>query len=223
LHRVEQEGETYHALERIVKTGFPFLNIDLIYGIPGQSVKSWMFSLEKTLSYSPAEIYLYPLYIRPLTALKKKQEPMEKRPGEADIRIELYKTGRDFLKNRGYRQLSMRHFVSPHYPEQNKTEYSCQEDGMVGMGCGARSYTGGMHYSSYYAVSRNGISQILNDYISAPTETFAYAYNGIILNEEDKKRRLIIKTLLLAEGLDLVHYRKRFSTEAQDEFEELRR
>ncbi|MCP4157736.1 MAG: coproporphyrinogen III oxidase family protein, partial [bacterium] len=160
LHRVEQEGETYHALERIVKTGFPFLNIDLIYGIPGQTEKSWLFSLEKALSYSPEEIYLYPLYIRPLTALNKQTATRRKSMQEADIRMELYKTGRDFLKNRGYRQLSMRHFVSTGYvQQQEKTDYSCQEDGMVGMGCGARSYTGGFHYSSFYAVSRKGIAQ----------------------------------------------------------------
>ncbi len=137
--------------------------------------------------------------------------------------MELYKTGRDFLKSRGYRQLSMRHFVSTGYvQQQEKTDYSCQEDEMVGMGCGARSYTGGFHYSSFYAVSRKGIAQILNDYTTAPSETFAYAHNGIHLDEEDKKRRLIIKTLLLAEGLDLAYYRKLFSTEAKDDFVELR-
>ena len=56
----------------------------------------------------------------------------------------------------GYRQLSMRQFRRADVagPE---ADYCCQDDGMVGLGCGARSYTPALHYSFDYAVSVGGV------------------------------------------------------------------
>jgi hypothetical protein len=46
-------------------------------------------------------------------------------------------------------------------------DYSCQEEGMVGLGCGARSYTRNVHYASRYGVSRKATESIIADYVAA--------------------------------------------------------
>ena len=61
--------------QRIRRAGFPTLNIDLIYGLPGQSVASWLESLRAALRWQPEELYLYPLYVRPLTGLERRTAP----------------------------------------------------------------------------------------------------------------------------------------------------
>ena len=43
---------------------FPCVNVDLIYGIPGQTVKTLLASVEEAVSFGVDEIFLYPLYIR---------------------------------------------------------------------------------------------------------------------------------------------------------------
>ncbi|KHD07597.1 coproporphyrinogen III oxidase [Candidatus Thiomargarita nelsonii] len=200
------------ALENIRHNGFPTLNIDLIYGIEGQSLDSWLYSLREVLRFQPEEIYLYPLYVRPLTGLDGQRF-------SSDIRMQLYRLGREFLLENNYHQISMRLFRAAHAPANEKAPiYCCQEDGMLGLGSGARSYTRALHYSSEYAVSRRNVKDIIMDYCQ---RTFKMAYYGIELDENEQKRRYFIKSILQIEGLNLEAYRCQFGTEVLGDFPEL--
>jgi oxygen-independent coproporphyrinogen-3 oxidase len=84
---------------------------------------------------------------------------------------------------------------------------------MVGLGCGARSYTERLHYSSEYAVGASGVRAILNDYIGRPDESFDAAHYGYSLSQEDLQRRHVIQSLLQVEGLDRAAYRARFTSD----------
>ena len=85
--RSQRTSVVENALERIRKLGFPVLNLDLMYGLPGQTVESWLSSLEAALCFEPEELYLYPLYVRPLTGMS--QHPKE----WDDIRLACYREG----------------------------------------------------------------------------------------------------------------------------------
>jgi oxygen-independent coproporphyrinogen III oxidase len=213
--RPQRTAEVETALERIRDAGFPNLNIDLIYGLPGQSVESWLGSLRAALRYAPEELYLYPLYNRPLTGLDRMGKSWD------DVRVECYRAGRALLLGNGYTQVSMRMFRASHAPEQAGPVYCCQEDGMVGLGCGARSYTRALHYSSEYAVSARGVRAILADYVAQPDEVFDFASYGYRLDAEDQRRRYAIQSLLQVEGMSLEAYRGRFGTGAPDDLPEL--
>lgn len=210
------------ALDQIRGFDFPVLNIDLIYGLPSQTVNTWLYSIETALQYRPEEIYLYPLYIRDHTALGRRRKKMS---GETAPRMTLYREGRAFLLDRGYIQKSLRRFQVPavtgSIPQADLPEYSCQEDGMVGLGCGARSYTRDLHYSSRYAVSPAGIKDIIESYISQTEADFGFTDHGFRLSLEEQKRRYIIKSLLNTDGLDTGDYQMYFNTSAVEEHEEL--
>lgn len=211
------------ALSNIREAGIPSLNIDLMYGLPGQTVESWLGSLKTALKYSPEELYLYPLYVRPLTGLAHSPKAWD------DIRVACYRAARDLLLASGYEQVSMRMFravrTSPVASGSSivlesgaSTKagpvYCCQEDGMIGLGCGARSYTTTLHYSSEYAVGRTGVKAILADYLSKSAEDFDTVDFGVALDESEQKRRYVVKSLLQADGLDLNAYQARFGSTA---------
>src|SRR5262245_7129009 len=204
------------ALQNIREFEFSTLNLDLIYGLPGQTVDSWVLSLRAALRFAPEEIFLYPLYIRPLTGFARHEKKTE-----ADLRLSCYREGRRLLLESGYTQVSMRMFQKRSTPALNSPAYCCQNDGMVGLGCGARSYTNRLHYSNEYAVGAGGIREILIDYISRPAPAFDFANYGFVLEGEGQRRRFIIQTLLQVEGLDLEAYRTRFGTEALVDLPEL--
>ena len=67
--RPQKPATVHAALTTIRRVGFPLLNVDLMYGLPGQTVETWLDSLREALRYRPEELYLYPLYVRPLTGL----------------------------------------------------------------------------------------------------------------------------------------------------------
>lgn len=213
--RPQKTADVEGALERIRALGFPTLNIDLIYGIGGQTVASWIATLRAALRYQPEELYLYPLYVRPLTGLGKRPRAWD------DIRLACYRAGREFLLTQGYTQVSMRMFRAAHAPPESGPVYCCQEDGMVGLGCGARSYTARLHYSSEYAVGASGVRAILHDYINRPDESFDAAHYGYILSPDDRQRRYVIQSLLQVTGLDRQAYRVRFASDVLSDMPQL--
>src|SRR5262249_14204777 len=137
VNRPQRTADVHRALAAIRDAGPAVLNIDLMYGLPGQTGASWAATLATTLTYLPEEIYLYPLYVRPLTTLGRKAV------GVADDgRAALYDQARATLADAGYRQVSMRMFRRDRPGTASAgTVYCCQDDGMVGLGVGARSYT----------------------------------------------------------------------------------
>jgi oxygen-independent coproporphyrinogen-3 oxidase len=195
--------------------GFRTLNIDLIYGIPGQTEATWARSLRTALEFSPEELYLYPLYIRPKTGLARMPGPDE------DRRLGFYRLARALLLEAGYSQQSMRMFSRQQSPEDEGPAYCCQDDGMVGLGPGARSYTRSLHYSTPFAVTPGGIREILGRYSDASDSTFDRAEYGIILGEEDQKRRWLIKSLLRADGFQSRSYEQRFGTSLLDDLPQI--
>jgi oxygen-independent coproporphyrinogen-3 oxidase len=220
LHRRQAAAEVSGALRAIRDLRFPTLNIDLIYGIEGQTVPSWEESVRAALEWSPEELYLYPLYVRPLTPLGQAHRAWD------DDRLHMYRAARELLLSAGYRQISMRMFRSRSAPEAGGPVFRCQEDGMVGLGCGARSYTAHLHYSLEYAVRALDVRAILRAYGSRSDDELRRADWGIRIDDEDRRRRHVILSLLSSEGLDLGYYRRRFGSDAHADLaqlEELRR
>ncbi|MEV7229241.1 STM4012 family radical SAM protein [Polymorphospora sp. NPDC051019] len=246
--RPQKRAEVERALATIRAHDIPVLNLDLIYGIGGQTARTWAHSLDAALAWRPEEVFLYPLYVRPLTGLGRRVLPLSTAGGPAPggpdpavggpdpgfggpgaaredpwdaQRLALYRQGRDHLRAAGYRQLSMRHFRRADLPDDDAPDYSCQDDGMVGLGCGARSYTSDLHYSFDYAVGIGQVRAIIDDYLRRPAADFDHAEVGFRLDGTEKRRRWLVKSLLRAEGLDPAAYRDRFAADPGDDFPQL--
>jgi oxygen-independent coproporphyrinogen-3 oxidase len=203
------------ALEMMRNAGFQTLNLDLIYGMAGQTQESFTTSIDEALKHSPEEIYLYPLYVRPLTGLGKSKSAWD------DHRINLYRHGREVLLQSGYEQVSMRMFRRTNAPEDVGPVYCCQSDGMLGIGVGARSYTSNVHYCTEYAVGRSSVKGIIQNFVERDSQTLAQVDYGIELTVEERKRRYLILSLLSHEGLTDEGYATQFRSQPMDDFPEL--
>ncbi|MFD6313947.1 STM4012 family radical SAM protein [Streptomyces nigra] len=208
--RPQRRADVEAALGRIRDAAIPVLNIDLIYGIDGQTEETWLHSLDAALAWRPEELYLYPLYVRPLTGLDRHRPDSGRDPAWDEQRLRLYRSGRDHLLAQGYVQQSMRMFRRADAPPQGADDYACQTDGMIGLGCGARSYTSALHYSFDYAVGMHEIRGIIDDYVA--TTDFSRAAVGYRIDPREARRRHLLQSLLQAEGLDTADYRARFGS-----------
>ena len=207
LGRPQKISEVENTVRLIKESQIDIMNLDLIYGAKGQSVNSWKQSINYVIEAEAEEVFLYPLYVRPLTGLGKRKRE------EEDFRLELYRTGRDLLLESGYEQVSMRMFRK--YPEglAKGPIYRCQEDGMLGLGAGARSYTKELHYSSEYAVGRSGIKEIINNYSSLNSQELLTVNYGTYLNTDEQMRRYVIKSILHEEGLNKERFKSIYNTD----------
>jgi len=221
VNRPQRTAEVHRALAAIRDAGPATLNIDLMYGLPGQTAATWQASLAAALAYRPEELYLYPLYVRPLTTLGKKPPGPAGEPDVDRDRVALYEQGRDVLRAAGYRQVSLRMFRRDAAGTAAAPVYCCQDDGMIGLGCGARSYTREVHYSTEWAVGARGVRDILDRWVQRDDAGFAVADHGFALDAGEQRRRWLILSLLAEGGLALAAYRTRFGTDPATDFPEL--
>jgi oxygen-independent coproporphyrinogen III oxidase len=214
VHRPQRNVEVFGALDSIREAGFPVLNLDLIYGLPGQTLATWEQSLRTALRWRPEEVYLYPLYVRPVTSLSRRKA----RAAWDDERLALYRLARAFLSAEGYDQVSMRTFVRQgRSAGDGGTAYCVQNDGMVGLGPGARSYTRALHYSTEWAVGARGVREILAAWVADTDEAFDAARWGFALDADEQRRRWVLYALFVAGGLDRASYRARFGADVLDD------
>ncbi len=213
LGRPQQPQEAAKAVQSLVESKIPELNIDLIYGIKGQTEQSWLYSLLETIQYQPTEIYLYPLYTRPLTGLEKMNALQASKSvemtSEIDNRLARYRFAREFLLSNDYEQVSMRCFRRLDAPII-ESDYVSTRDGMIGIGAGARSYTNTFHYSSHYAVGRKATKSIIHGYSLKNDEDFNQVHYGIHLDKEEQVRRYFIKSLIDGGVLNMQKFNKQF-------------
>ena len=223
--RPQQTQEVDRALRAIHDARFQTFNLDLMYGLPGQTPASFRHSLDRALAYAPEELFLYPLYVRPGTGLVRVDRPgrawSDRARFDAD-RMRLYCVGRDHLRERGYVQRSMRLFRRAAAPAPT-TAYRCQEDGMVGLGAGARSYTRGLHWSSEWGVGRPRVEGIIDAYVGRSANEHAIIDHGIRLSPTEQRRRHLVQSILFADGLSFGFYRDRFGASPLDDWPELQR
>ncbi|MFI6578931.1 STM4012 family radical SAM protein [Nocardiopsis sp. NPDC050513] len=210
--RPQRRAEVDRALAAIRAATTAGLNVDLIYGIDRQTARTWTYSLDTALEWEPEEVYLYPLYVRPLTGLGRRARAWD------DHRLALYRQGRDHLRERGYQQVSMRMFRRADAPEATGPDHCCQTDGMVGLGCGARSYTSATHYSFDYAVGIGQVRSIIADYAERDAAGFGRAEVGVHLDGGERRRRHLLQSLLRVEGMDAAAYAARFGSHPEADF-----
>ncbi len=216
--RPQKLAKVTAALDTIRAATIPVLNVDLIYGIDGQTPQTWQHSLDEALRWKPEELYLYPLYVRPLTGLGRRAAGRDDWDRQ---RLSLYRQAVSVLTAAGYEQQSMRQFRRADAPVIDGPDYCCQDDGTIGLGCGARSYTSSLHYSFDYAVGVSQVRAVIDDYLSRPADDFRYAEIGFELDALEQRRRWLLKSLLRAAGVDAAAYRARFGTAHGDDFPQL--
>lgn len=203
VKRPQANGDVMSTLDLIRARSKAHLNIDLIYGMEGQTEASFIGSLETALRWRPEELYLYPLYVRPLTFLGKRAASWD------DHRVNLYRAGRDWLTGHGYVQRSMRVFQRRDVAELQLPEYHAEDDGMIGLGVGARSYTKAVHYAHDWAVEPRAVRSIIDDYLARPASSFRSAHSGFELSVEEQQRRWVVLSLF-GDGTNDAAFTKRF-------------
>lgn len=236
LQRSHRADRAREALALLKTYAFPCINVDFIYGIPGQTVQSLLCSLKEVLAFEPDEIFLYPLYVKHGARLEANlREGMVLEPETAFAQ---YQEAAAFLEGQGFRQDSMRRFLrlgrqrdEQQDGRQNRRQggqqdlrraYSeCGAGTSLALGCGGRSYLGNLHFCSPYAITRTDCLAQLHAY--GETRDFSRITHGLLLSREEQKRRYVIRHLLIQPGLSLSRYQKHFHGEAMEDFPLLKR
>ena len=179
MHNYDQFVATFKAARR---AGFNNINVDIMSGLPGQTIHSYVDTLSRVIEFGPEHISAYSLSIEEGTPFAKDPEILESLPPDM-IDRRMYEITKKLLAAHGYDRYEVSNYARPGYECRHNMVYWTGGE-YIGFGIGASSYFQGKRF--------NNIRDILQ-YIQLMEETsdkFAEADNlEILYNESVRKLR----------------------------------
>lgn len=147
LARREGPEQIARAAELLGRAGVENWNLDLIYGIPGQSEASWSRTLERALSLGPSHVSCYALGIEAGTELMARVRTGALEPVDDELQRAMYYQAVDTLDRAGLEHYELSNFAAP--GRACKHNVSCWQGGSyLGLGPAAASYLHGVRRSN---------------------------------------------------------------------------
>lgn len=141
LHRRHTAQQAVEAFNRCRKAGFTNINIDLMYGLPGETLQTWETALRQAVSMKPEHISAYHLIYEEGTVLWKLREQHRVEEADEDLSVSLFTQLIHKLKDNGYQHYEISNFCLPGMHSRHNSSYWT---GKKYLGCGpsAHSYNG---------------------------------------------------------------------------------
>ena len=144
IGRVHTMAQVSAAVEAARKAKFENLSLDLIYGLPHQTLEGWQKNLSAAVDLAPEHLSCYGLKVEEGTPLFARRDTAGLPGDEAQADMYLYTV--EFLKNHGYEQYEISNFAKPGRASRHNLKYWTLGE-YAGFGPGAHSDFGGVRYA----------------------------------------------------------------------------
>jgi len=219
VNRIQSKEQTLAVLEQARQHGFQSINIDLMYGLPFQTVESFDRTLDTIIDFSPDRIALFNYAHLPHMFMPQRRIDEGDLPSAAEkLNILEHSIGK--LLAAGYVFIGMDHFAKPDDElavaqrqgklYRNFQGYSTHADAeLVGLGITSIGYVDGTFYQNV---------KDLEGYYAALDAGRFPVFRGYKLSDEDHLRRHVIMRLMCDFALDYAAVEKKFAIDFRDHF-----
>lgn len=200
IHTYEQFLEGYHLAKEV---GFDNMNVDLMIGLPGQTVVMVEESLQRLIALEPQHISIYSLIIEEGTRIEKKIAKGEFKLPEETIERQMYDKVKSTLEQNGYVQYEISNFAKPGYISRHNWDCWNQEE-YLGIGVAAHSYEEQKRYSHTASIEK---------YIEAMAKGNLEEITQIeeIQNKQEMQKEYMMLGLRKIEGIKISEFKQKFS------------
>ncbi len=144
--RSHSVDDIFAAIDLIHQVEIPEFSLDLISGLPHQSLERWQDSLNKAVSVSPTHISIYDLTIEPGTAFGRYYKPGESPLPTDETTVKMYEMAQQILTDAGYQHYEISNYAQPgHQCRHNRVYWENRP--YYGFGMGAASYIQGKRFT----------------------------------------------------------------------------
>ncbi len=204
-HTADQTRETFSQLRAV---GFDNVSLDLIAGLPGQTLEQWQRNVDEALAMRPEHLSFYLLEVHEGTPLANHiSSGMQPKPDE-EIAVEMYELMLDRSVAAGYEHYEISNLCLPGYESRHNTKYWTGAP-YYGFGCSAHSYDG---HARRWSNERD-----VNGYMSLIEAAQSPIVERRELNEGDRRAEAVFLGLRMMEGYSIRDYRSRFGRDLVDE------
>lgn len=197
VNRIQSEEETLRVIHAARANGFKSVSIDLIYGLPKQTLKGFGVTLDKVIAANPDRLSIYN-YAHMPTIFKPQRRIHEEDLPAPQVKLDILGMAVDKLTDAGYVYIGMDHFAKPDDElavaqqrgklHRNFQGYSTHSDcDLVALGLSAIGKIGPTYSQNY---------RELEDYYAALDKDVLPIMRGMELNDDDLVRRAIIQALM---------------------------
>lgn len=219
VNRVQPEKMLFEVMEWIRDAGFHSVNVDLIYGLPFQTLQTFRETVQKTVKLDPDRIAIFNFAYVPWMKPIQKNIPQFALP-QPQEKLEIWRMAIDELTNSGYQFIGMDHFAKPHDElaiaqqhrslKRNFQGYTTKPEAEL-FGFGATSIS--MLHDAYGQNHKR-----LKDYYQAIDTGILPITKGIKLNHDDILRRDVIMNLMSSFLLDKVELETKYNIDFDNYF-----
>lgn len=177
LERLHDPAHIPEAVAFARRAGFENVNLDLIFGVPGQTVERWIDSLRRAVALNVEHISCYSLMFEEGTALTKRRRLGQIAAIDEELEAEMYERTIDELTAAGYEHYEISNFARPGRRCDHNMVYWLNEE-YVGIGPSAVSYERGERRKNVADVQRY-VADILRAEKARPRVTEARRHGGV--------------------------------------------
>lgn len=193
LQRAHTESSFSKAIHYATQAGFQNISLDLLYDLPGQTLKSWCDTLQKALTFPISHLSLYNLTIEPHTAFHRKQKELLARMPKEEESLLLYQTAQELLHHADFHQYEISAFARPGARSLHNIGYWT-----------ARPYLGfGTSASGFYSLIRYTNKSHFASYVHALSDGYVVFDSVESLAPEDRLKELLAVGLRFFDGVSL--------------------
>ncbi|MCI3923207.1 radical SAM family heme chaperone HemW [Paenibacillus sp. TRM 82003] len=207
IGRIHSVDDVYRSLENAKKAGFDNVSIDLIFGLPNQTVGQMNETLDRALELKLPHHSIYSLKVEENTLFHTLYERGELPLPKEEDELEMFGLIRDRLLGAGYEQYEISNFAKPGYESKHNTVY-WRNQSYYGLGAGAHGYVNGRRH-----VNVKGVQP----YIDA-AQSGLPAAESFEVEEAEAMEDFMMVGLRLMRGVTRKDFRSQFGKELDDVF-----
>jgi len=205
LSRKHTRKDFIQSYKMARSAGFANINLDLMFGIPYQTMQSLLHTLRFAVRLNPEHISLYDLKIEPGTKFYREYDTIAPLLPEEDLNADMYLQAVEYLRQMGYFQYEISNFARPGKMCAHNLKYwNCEE--YLGFGVSAHSYFNGNRFS--FIPDREKYCRA----IEVPASRIRLTQDSETVEERARLGEYIMLRFRLNEGLDTREFTRRFGT-----------
>ncbi|WP_324616287.1 radical SAM family heme chaperone HemW [Lusitaniella coriacea] len=137
--RSHAQKDVFSAVDLLHRAGVTNFSLDLISGLPHQTLEQWRESLEMAIQLAPQHLSCYDLVLEPVTAFGKQYQPGERPLPDDETTAQMYKIAQQALTDAGYDHYEISNYAQPGYQCRHNRTY-WENRPYYGLGMGAASF-----------------------------------------------------------------------------------
>ena len=201
LGRIHTPEEIVNALSNARTAGFRSINLDFMFGLPGQTMHHWKTTLDRALALHPEHFSLYSLIIEEGTLFHTWTNEGRIIPGDEDLCADMYEYADERLQAEGYENYEISNWALPGHQSRHNLTY-WQNLPYIGMGAGAHSFFGGRRFSNILDPQ---------EYIQLLKKQQRPEVDGELIDRIQEMSETAFLALRTAQGLHLPTFEERFA------------